>query len=229
MPHVRATRSPLARHDARARWLRAATGARQVTKLARRRDEHRHRTQPRMPSPPTPATRRALQPEPLVRGGGVGVDRVIWRSALGALLDRFITQRLLWQEAVLTTEFVQSLVQAEKSLQAYFADPSRGLDAETEMRLQAHCRAARHAARQRLRPGRRMIWSSDRATDRAQLRPQRRTRPRAGRRGGDAIRRRARAHERGKAEHQDLKHPQADLRRDLCAGARRATASACWR
>ena len=32
--------------------------------------------------------------------------------ALGGLFDRFVTQRLLWQEAVLTKEFVQSLAQA---------------------------------------------------------------------------------------------------------------------
>ncbi len=63
---------------------------------------------------------------------------------LGALLDRFITQRMLLQEAVLTREFVQSLVQVEKSLQSYFGDPSRGLDAEIETAF----KHIRHAARQ---------------------------------------------------------------------------------
>ena len=55
--------------------------------------------------------------------------------AMGGLLDRFITQRLLWQEAVLTKEFVQSLVQADKSLQSFLADPSQGLDADAEVGL----------------------------------------------------------------------------------------------
>lgn len=82
-------------------------------------------------------------------------------AAIGVLLDRFVTQRLLSQEAVLTQEFVQSLVQAEKPLQAYFADPSRQLDPEVE---EAFARIA--ALPDMLRANvydthRRMIWSSD--------------------------------------------------------------------
>jgi signal transduction histidine kinase len=81
---------------------------------------------------------------------------------LGALLDRFITQRMLLQEAVLTREFVQSLVQVEKSLQSYFGDPSRGLDAEIETAFK-HIAALPDMLRANVYdPSRRIIWSSDR-------------------------------------------------------------------
>jgi signal transduction histidine kinase len=43
--------------------------------------------------------------------------------AMVFLLSRFVTDRMLWQEGELTTEFVQSVVLAEKSLLAYFANP----------------------------------------------------------------------------------------------------------
>ena len=72
--------------------------------------------------------------------------------AMGALLNRFITQRLLWQEAVLTKEFVQSLVQVEESLQTYFADPVARPRCGNRDRFHAHRRLARHAARECLRP-----------------------------------------------------------------------------
>ncbi len=61
------------------------------------------------------------------------VSITVLAVTLGTLLNGFITQRLLLQQAVLTKEFVQSLVQVEKSLQTYFEDPSRGLDAKTEL------------------------------------------------------------------------------------------------
>jgi two-component system, NtrC family, sensor histidine kinase HydH len=81
---------------------------------------------------------------------------------MGTLLNRFITQRLLWQEAVLTKEFVQSLVQVEGSLQRYFADPSHGLDAEIETAF-THIAALPDMLRANVYdPGRRVIWSSDR-------------------------------------------------------------------
>lgn len=82
--------------------------------------------------------------------------------AVGTLLNRFITQRLLWQEAVLTKEFVQSLVQVEGSLQRYFADPSRGLDTDIETAF-THIAALPDMLRANVYdPGRRVIWSSDR-------------------------------------------------------------------
>jgi two-component system, NtrC family, sensor histidine kinase HydH len=82
--------------------------------------------------------------------------------ATGMLLNRFITQRLLWQQALLTQEFVQSLVRAEKPLQAYFENPSRGLDAETELAFQ-HIAGLPDMLRANVYdPSRRVIWSSDR-------------------------------------------------------------------
>ena len=82
--------------------------------------------------------------------------------AMGILLDRFITQRLLWQQAVLTKEFVQSLVQAEKPLQAYFANPARGLDTETELAFMQIAALPDMLRANVYDPARRMIWSSDR-------------------------------------------------------------------
>jgi signal transduction histidine kinase len=128
--------------------------------------------------------------------------------ALGVLLDRFVTQRLLWQEAVLTKEFVQSLVQAEKPLQAYFANPSRELDAEVEA---AFARIA--ALPDMLRANvydtnRRMIWSSDRQLIGRSFGPNEELDEAL---AGDVVSHSAdptRA-ERDKDEHQDLKHPQA--------------------
>jgi two-component system, NtrC family, sensor histidine kinase HydH len=81
---------------------------------------------------------------------------------MGALLNRFITQRLLWQQAVLTKEFVQSLVQAEKPLQAYFDNPGRGLDTETELAFMQIAALPDMLRANVYDPARRMIWSSDR-------------------------------------------------------------------
>ncbi len=89
------------------------------------------------------------------------VSIAILALVIGMLLNRFITQRLLWQEAALTKEFVQSLVQVERSLQAYFADPSRGLDAETQVAFK-HIAALPDMLRANIYdPSRRIIWSSD--------------------------------------------------------------------
>ena len=81
--------------------------------------------------------------------------------AVGGLLDRFITQRLLWQEAVLTKEFVQSLVQVEKPLQAYFANPSLGLDAESEAAFAQIAGLPDMLRANVYDRSRRVIWSSD--------------------------------------------------------------------
>ncbi len=82
---------------------------------------------------------------------------------LGLLLNRFITQRLQWQEAVLTKEFVQSLVQLDKPLQLYLADPSRGLDPSTEAAFRDIAAMPDMIRANVYGPGRRIIWSSDRA------------------------------------------------------------------
>lgn len=89
------------------------------------------------------------------------VSIAVLALVIGMLLNRFITQRLLWQEAALTKEFVQSLVQVERSLQVYFADPSRGLDEETQVAFR-HIAALPDMLRANIYdPGRRVIWSSD--------------------------------------------------------------------
>ena len=81
---------------------------------------------------------------------------------LGALLNRFLTERLMWQEAVLTSEFVQSLVRVEKPLQAFFADPTRGLNAETEAAFGQLATLPDMLRANVYDPSRRMLWSSDR-------------------------------------------------------------------
>lgn len=135
------------------------------------------------------------------------VSITILAVAMGALLDRFITQRLLWQEAVLTKEFVQSLVRVEKTLQAYFADPSRGLDAETEMAFR-HIAAMPDMLRANVYdPGRRMIWSSKRSLIGRSFGPNPELDAAL---AGSVVTHSAdpTGSEPGKAEHQDLQHPQ---------------------
>jgi two-component system, NtrC family, sensor histidine kinase HydH len=77
-------------------------------------------------------------------------------------LSWFITARMVWQDARLTAEYVHSLVKVEKSLQTFFADPSRGIDAETEGAFQ-HVAALPDVLRANVygRQGK-VIWSSDR-------------------------------------------------------------------
>jgi two-component system, NtrC family, sensor histidine kinase HydH len=83
-------------------------------------------------------------------------------STFAALwLAWFVTERMVLQEARLTGEYVQSLVKVEKSLQTFFADPARGIDAETELAFQ-HIAALPDVLRANVygRQGR-IIWSSD--------------------------------------------------------------------
>lgn len=135
------------------------------------------------------------------------VSITILSVATGALLNRFITQRLLWQEAVLTKEFVQSLVQVEKPLQSYFADPSRDLDAEIETAFAQIAGLPDMLRANVYDPNRRIIWSSDRQLIGRAFGP------------NDELDSALAGHvvthsadparpESGKAEHQDLKHPE---------------------
>lgn len=82
---------------------------------------------------------------------------------LGALLDRFITQQLLAQQAELTAEFVQSLILADKSLQRYFANPAAGLDPQTDEAFSQVVTLPDMLRANIYDPGRRMIWSTDRS------------------------------------------------------------------
>lgn len=124
---------------------------------------------------------------------------------LGTLLDRFVTQRMLQQEAVLTQEFVQSLVLVEKSLQAYFADPSRGLDDEIETAFR-HIAALPDMLRANVYDTqRRIIWSSDRQLIGRSFGPNDELDEAL---AGQVVAHSADPHGADKAEHQDLKHPQ---------------------
>jgi two-component system, NtrC family, sensor histidine kinase HydH len=128
--------------------------------------------------------------------------------AMGALLDRFVTQRLLWQEAVLTKEFVQSLVEAEKPLQVYFADPSLSLDPETELAFE-HLAVLPDMLRANVYdPNRRVIWSSDRDMIGRSFGPNVELDHAL---TGQVVTHSAdpERHEPGKDEHENLKHPQS--------------------
>ena len=91
----------------------------------------------------------------LIAIGSISTGAAVW---LGA----YITDRMVLQEARLTAEYVQSLVGVEKSLQAFFADPARGIDADTEQAFQ-HIAALPDVLRANVygRQGT-VIWSSDR-------------------------------------------------------------------
>ena len=135
------------------------------------------------------------------------VSITVLSVAMGALLDRFMSQRLLWQEAVLTKEFVHSLVGVEKSLQTYLANPARLLDAETDLAFR-HIAAMPDMLRANVYdPSRRMIWSSNRALIGQTFGPNEELDAAL---AGSVVTHSAdptdSAH--GKTEHQDLKHPQ---------------------
>ena len=116
---------------------------------------------------PMPSTAHAASPVPfnLSRWFAIValVSITVLAVAMGALLNRFITQRLLWQEAVLTKEFVYSLIGVEQSLQSFFADSTQPLSAEIELAFR-HIAAMPDMLRTNVfDPTRRVIWSSDRA------------------------------------------------------------------
>ncbi|MFZ2649713.1 MAG: ATP-binding protein [Burkholderiaceae bacterium] len=83
-------------------------------------------------------------------------------AVAGSLLSWFMTERLLLQEAVLTKEFVHSLVQVEESLQRYFADPSAALSAHTEKAFRQVAAMPNVMRANVYGTQRRVIWSSER-------------------------------------------------------------------
>lgn len=91
----------------------------------------------------------------LISIASISMLTAVWLSA-------FVTERMVWQEARLTAAYVQSLVRVEKSLQTFFADPARGIDAEAEEAFQ-HVAALPDVLRANVygRQGT-IIWSSDR-------------------------------------------------------------------
>ena len=126
--------------------------------------------------------------------------------AMGALLNRFITQRLLWQEAVLTKEFVHSLVGVERSLQEHFAHPEGALDAETELAFRRIAAMPDMLRANVYDPSRRMIWSSDRSLIGRSFGPNAELDAAL---AGAVVTEFADDEGTAKAEHQDLMHPRA--------------------
>ncbi|MFM2119191.1 MAG: hypothetical protein RL722_659 [Pseudomonadota bacterium] len=82
-------------------------------------------------------------------------------SSVGLMLDWFIEEQLLRQQAALTQEFVQSLVLVEKPLVAYFNDPSGGVRDDVEQSL-AHIAVMPDMLRANVYSrDRQVIWSSN--------------------------------------------------------------------
>lgn len=83
-------------------------------------------------------------------------------AAVVYLLSHFVTDRMLWQEGVLTTEFVQSVVLIEKPLLAYFTDSESGDTSQIELSF-SHIATMPDVMRANVfDQDRRIIWSSDR-------------------------------------------------------------------
>jgi two-component system, NtrC family, sensor histidine kinase HydH len=82
-------------------------------------------------------------------------------GTVASLLSWFMSERLLLQEAVLTNEFVQSLVRVEQSLYVFLVDPSAGLEPQTEQAFR-HVAAMPNVMRANVFGlQRRIIWSSN--------------------------------------------------------------------
>jgi signal transduction histidine kinase len=77
------------------------------------------------------------------------------------LLSWFVTQRMLWQEGSLTREFVQSLVVAEKPLQAYFRNPGQPMPRDVGEPFEHIARIPDVLRANVYDRERRVIWSSD--------------------------------------------------------------------
>jgi len=89
------------------------------------------------------------------------VSIAIVSAASSLLLSHFLTERMLRQEGVLTMEFVQSVVLAEKSLRAYFTGERTQYAAELELAL-GHIAAMPDVLRANIYNRERvLIWSSD--------------------------------------------------------------------
>lgn len=91
--------------------------------------------------------------------GLVSITAVSAASAL--LLSHFLTERMLWQEGVMTMQFVQSLVTAEKSLPEYFNGENTRDSAELQAAL-GHIAAVPDTLRANIYNRERVvIWSTD--------------------------------------------------------------------
>ncbi|MBI4290416.1 MAG: two-component sensor histidine kinase [Betaproteobacteria bacterium] len=89
------------------------------------------------------------------------VSIAIVSAASSLLLSHFLTERMLRQEGVLTMEFVQSVVLAEKSLRGYFTG-DRAQDAAALEAALGHIASMPDVLRANIYNGERsLIWSSD--------------------------------------------------------------------
>jgi two-component system, NtrC family, sensor histidine kinase HydH len=77
------------------------------------------------------------------------------------LLSWFVTQRMLWQEGVLTRDFVQSLVLVEKPLQEYFAQPRLAPPANVGASFEHFARMPDMLRTNVYDSNRKVLWSSD--------------------------------------------------------------------
>lgn len=88
-------------------------------------------------------------------------------TAIGAasvsLLGWFVTERMLWQEGVLTRDFVHSLVLVEQPLQDFFAAPGDAVPPLAEASLQHFSRMPDVLRTNVYGRDRTLIWSSDRS------------------------------------------------------------------
>jgi signal transduction histidine kinase len=82
-------------------------------------------------------------------------------AASVSLLGWFVTERMLWQEGVLTRDFVHSLILVEQPLQAFFASPGEGVPPQAEASLAHFSRMPDVLRTNVYGPDRTLIWSSD--------------------------------------------------------------------
>lgn len=115
------------------------------------------------PLPPRPVPTKAPRFDlsrwfAIVAGVSIGMLSVV----VGWLLHAFIVDRMVRQEATLTHEFVRSVVMTERPLQAFFADPHRGVSALVDASF-LHIGSMPDVLRANVYDReRRVIWSSDR-------------------------------------------------------------------
>ena len=125
-------------------------------------------------NPVAPSTGHRLKGRMLGVAGAMRFNLSRWFAALslvtiaaiavGAslLLNWFLTDRLILQEAKLTREFVHSVMTVETKLQDYFADPKPETQASVEMSFQHIARIPDTLRFNAYGPNGMVIWSSDR-------------------------------------------------------------------
>lgn len=96
--------------------------------------------------------------------GGLALLLICGIGALSvSLLGWFVTERMLWQEGVLTRAFVHSLLLVERPLQAFFAEPEGGVPPTVAESLQHFAHMPDVLRTNVYLRDRTLIWSSDRS------------------------------------------------------------------